>query len=70
MAKKPARKARAVATDETGALEVEVVTEEAPAKPPAGIETWLIFITFAALLAAFLMVNMKMRSDYGEGWPF
>lgn len=68
MAKKmPARKARA-AEAPAGELEVEDVTEAAP-KVPAGIETWLVFITLAALVAAFVLINAKMRANFGAGWP-
>ena len=72
MAKKPTRRARGAAAEEASQLEVEEVTAEAPAKPakpPAGIETWLILVTWFALIAAFALINMKMHSSFGQGWP-
>lgn len=69
MAKKtPARKGRGREAEASGEFEVQDV-EAAPAKPAAGIETWLVFVTFAALIAAFVMINLKMRADFGAGWP-
>jgi hypothetical protein len=65
--KMPARKARG-AEAPTGELEVEDVSEAAP-KPPAGIESWLVLITFAALVAAFVLINLKLRANFGAGWP-
>ncbi len=71
MAKKlTTRKTRTTTVaDTSGEITVEDVTER-PARPPAGIETWLIVITLAALVAAFLMINIRMRADFGSGWPF
>ena len=70
MAKKTSpRKARAQQPDDTGELEVEEVVEAKPAKPPAGIETWLIAVTWAALVGAFLLIYIKMKATTGTGWP-
>ena len=72
MAKKTTRKTRVQAEDEAGSIEVEEVTTEEvkPAKPPAGIETWLITLTFFALLWAMFVINLKLREVSGKGWPF
>ena len=72
MAKKSARKTRGQAAEEAGQLEVEdVSTEEAkPAKPPAGIESWLITVTFFALAWAMFVINLKLHEVSGKGWPF
>ena len=70
MAKKTvSRKTRVQVDENAGELEVEEVVEVKPAKPPAGIETWLIMVTWAALLAALVLINIKMRGTFGEGWP-
>ncbi len=52
-------------------LEVEeVATEEVQAaKPQPGIETWLIAVTWFALVAGFIIINMKLREVSGSGWP-
>jgi hypothetical protein len=72
VAKKTTRKSRVQAADDTGQIEVEEVTtvEEKPAKPPAGIETWLITLTFFALLWAGFLINLKLHEVSGKGWPF
>jgi hypothetical protein len=67
--KMPARKGRGREAEASGDFEVEDVEAAAPAKAAAGIETWLVFVTLAALIAAFVMINMKMRADFGAGWP-
>jgi len=54
-------------------VEVEVVGAEedaAPAAPPAGLETAIVFVTFAALLAAFVLVNLRLKSAFEVTWPF
>jgi uncharacterized membrane-anchored protein YitT (DUF2179 family) len=63
------RKARAQQPDDTGELEVEEVVEAKPAKPPAGIETWLIAVTWAALVGSFVLIYIKMKATTGAGWP-
>jgi hypothetical protein len=50
-------------------LDVEEVGEARPAKPPMGLESALILVTFLALLTAFLLVQVKMHSAFGKGWP-
>ena len=72
MAKKTTRKSRVQAADDTGEIEVEEVTtvEETPAKPPSGIETWLITLTFFALAWAMFVINLKLHEVSGKGWPF
>ena len=71
MARKNKNKARAKDVEETelDVEEVEVV-ETKPAKPPAGIETWLIFVTFFALLWGMFVINVKLHEVSGKGWPF
>ena len=74
MAKKPTRKVRVRETtveEPVGELEVEevAVVEKAPAAP-VGVETLMIVVTLVALIAAFIIINMKMKADFGEGWPF
>ena len=72
MAKKPARRTRGQPAEEPAELEVEEVAAAEPpkpAKPPAGIETWLILVTWFALGAAFVLINLKMHSAFGQGWP-
>ena len=34
-----------------------------------GLETALVVVTLVALIAAFLMLQVEMRSAFGEGWP-
>ena len=34
-----------------------------------GLEMALIVVTLVALVAAFLMLQIEMRSAFGEGWP-
>jgi hypothetical protein len=68
VAKKLTRKTRTT-TETTVEAPGEDIVVEKPAAPPAGIESWLIFVTFFALLAAFVLINMKMRATFGEGWP-
>ncbi len=50
-------------------MQVEEVTEPKPAKPPAGIESWLVAVTWAALVGAFVLIYMKMKATTGAGWP-
>ena len=54
---------------EVEVVEVEAEEAAAPAKP-AGIENGLVFVTFAALAAALVLLNLKMSSDFGIPWPF
>jgi len=63
------RKARTQQPDNTGELEVEEVVEAKPAKPPAGIEAFLVAVTFAALLGAFALIYIKLKATTGAGWP-
>jgi hypothetical protein len=77
MARKPApvRKGRArpnkdVEEAPKAEFEVEEVTVEVAPKPALGIEHWIIFITFAALAAGFLMIRMESVASFGKGWPF
>ena len=74
MAKKSARKVRVRETtveEPTGELEVEeVATVEKVPAAPVGVETLMIVVTLVALIAAFVIINMKMKADFGEGWPF
>jgi len=67
--KTPARKVRGRDAEGSGELEVQEVEAAVPAKAPPGIETWLVIVTLAALVAAFVLVNTKMRADFGVGWP-
>jgi hypothetical protein len=67
--KTPARKGRGREAEASGEFEVQDVEAAAPAKAPAGIETWLVFVTLAALIAALVMINLKMQADFGSGWP-
>lgn len=69
---KPSRKARGQAPDENAReLQIEDVTVEEvkPAKPPAGIESWLVAVTWAALVGAFALIYIKMKATTGAGWP-
>lgn len=71
MAKKTVRKARTtVEEEEVVEAPADEVVVETPAKPAPGIEAWLVMVTLFALIAAFVLINMKMKSDFGEGWPF
>lgn len=71
MGKKNKNKARAKEAEEVELEVEEVDTEEAkPAKPPSGIETWLIFVTFFALLWGMFVINVKLHEVSGKGWPF
>ncbi len=75
MAKKPApaRKGRARPVKDAEEapkteFEVEEVSSvEVVTKPALGIEHWIIFITFAALAAAFLMIRMESVAAFGKG---
>ena len=53
--------------------EAEVVEETRvttrTAAPAGGLEMALIVVTLVALVAAFLMLQVEMRSAFGEGWP-
>lgn len=62
--KKPARGKRGKDAE----LEVEEAPE-APGAPAArdGFETSLLVGAFVALLLAFIMIQMKLSSDYGAG---
>jgi hypothetical protein len=50
-------------------IEVEEIGEPKAAKPPMSIESALVLVTFIALVAAFLMVQVKMHDSFGKGWP-
>lgn len=58
---------------EPAAAEAEVVEETRvttrTAAPAGGLEMALIVVTLVALVAAFLMLQVEMRSAFGEGWP-
>ena len=59
---------------EPAAAEAEVVEEtrvttRTAAAPAGGLEMALIVVTLVALIAAFLMLQVEMRSAFGEGWP-
>jgi hypothetical protein len=43
--------------------------EARQAKQPMSLESALIIVTLIALIAAFVMINIEMRSSFGEGWP-
>ena len=69
--KSPARGSKAKAKD-TGfevedQEEVEAVEGGASA---AGIETGLVFVTFVALIVGFVLAQIDLSSNYGEGWIF
>jgi hypothetical protein len=72
--RKPAaapKKGRARAAGEPDAeagLQVEEVGET-EAKQPMGIESALVVVTFLALLAAFVLIQVEMRGAFGKGWP-
>ncbi len=73
MARKPIqRKSRAAARAPAAEGEFEVV-EDAPvekaAKPPLATEGMLVLITFVALIAAFVLINLELRHAFGKGWP-
>jgi hypothetical protein len=34
-----------------------------------GLESALILVTFLALVAAFVLVQVKMHGAFGKGWP-
>ena len=72
MARKTTRKVKTkeVVEETSGELEVQEVVAEKPPAPPVGIETLLVFVTLAALLAAFFLIRSKMVADFGQGWPF
>jgi hypothetical protein len=72
VARKTTRKTRTkeVVEETTGELEVQDVVAEKPPAPPVGLETLLIVVTLAALLAAFFLIRSKMVADFGQGWPF
>jgi hypothetical protein len=72
VARKTTRKTRTkeVVEETTGELEVQEVVAEKPPAPPVGLETLLIVVTLAALLAAFFLIRSKMVADFGQGWPF
>jgi hypothetical protein len=73
VARKTTRKTRTKeVVEETsgGELEVQEVVAEKPPAPPVGLETLLIVVTLAALLAAFILIRSKMVADFGQGWPF
>lgn len=71
MARKNKNKARAKEAEEAELDVQEVEIEEAkPVKPAAGIETWLIFVTFFALLWGIFVINVKLHEVSGKGWPF
>ena len=52
--------------------DAELEVEEAPEAPPAalardGFETALLMGALVALVLAFVMIQMKLSSDYGAG---
>jgi hypothetical protein len=66
------KKGRARAAAEPAAdegLEVEEVGEARSAKPGMGLESALILVTFLALVAAFVLVQVKMHGAFGKGGP-
>jgi len=66
------RKTRTTTKAPEGEFEVveqETVKVEKPAKAPMGTEGMLVTITFFALVAAFVLINMGMRRIVGHGWP-
>jgi hypothetical protein len=69
MARKKAatpRKGKARASAETTELQVE---EAGPPKPPMTLESALVLVTFLALVVAFLLIQLELRSSFGSGWP-
>ena len=58
----------ASAAAETEVVEETRITARA-ARPAGGLEMALIVVTLIALIAAFLMLQIEMRSAFGEGWP-
>jgi len=63
-------KVRTAKDADDASTEVEVEEETTvEVKPAMGLETALIGITFIALIAAFLMIQMKMHAAFGKGWP-
>jgi hypothetical protein len=64
-------KARSAKDAADSGVEFEVEEEtEVVVKPAMGIETALIAVTLVALVAAFVLVQLKMHSAFGKGWPF
>lgn len=61
---RPAKEADETVTEVTVEEETEVVV-----KPAMGLESALIAVTFIALIAAFVMVQMKLHASFGKGWP-
>jgi len=72
VARKTTRKTRTkeVVEETSGELEVQEVVAEKPPAPPVGLETLLVVVTLAALLAAIFLIRSKMVADFGQGWPF
>ncbi len=75
MAKKPAslrkgkaRPAKDAAVEASADFEVEEDTP-AVAKPPMGLESALIGVTLVALVAAMVLLQLKLHSAFGKGWP-
>jgi len=74
MAKKPANvrkgKARPAKEADEGGAEFEV-EDETPvaAKPPMGLESALIGVTLVALVAAMVLLQLKLHASFGKGWP-
>lgn len=73
MARKPIARSKTRTTAKTPEGEFEVVEEtvvvEKPAKAAFGTEGMLVLVTFVALVAAFVLINMEMHSAFGKGWP-
>jgi hypothetical protein len=75
MAKKPAasvRKGKARPAKEVVEGDAEFVVEEETevvVKPAMGLESGLIAVTFVALIAAFVLVELKHKSSFGAIWP-
>lgn len=73
MARKKAspRKPRGRGAKAATTTEFEVEEGKAKvAKQPMSLESALILVTLLALVTAFVMINLEMRSSFGEGWPF
>ena len=65
---KSARRAGAPAPGRRGKdAEFEVEDQTAPQGPSAGLETGLIFVTFAALLVGVVLAQIELGSTFGRG---
>lgn len=65
---KSARRAAAPAAARRGKdAEFEVDDQTAPQGPTAGLETGLVFVTFAALVIGIVLAQIELGSTFGRG---